>query len=75
MGSLSRAAHMGLTACFCCPASHLPAGVRGLGAVQRSRALLRRLRWQLAVPFVALVVSGRLLEAAKGALLNIMPPR
>jgi hypothetical protein len=49
--------------------------VRGLGAVQRSRALLRRLRWQLAVPFVALVVSGRLLEAAKGALLNIMPPR
>ena len=68
--------HTRLTSSLCPrPASHLPAGVRGLEAVQRSRALLRTLRWQLAIPFVALVVSGRLLEAAKAALLNVMPSR
>ena len=33
------------------------------------------LRWQLAVPFVGLVVAQRLVEALKGALLTSMPPR
>lgn len=51
------------------------AGVRGTAAMARSRALLRGLRWQLAVPFVGLVVAGRLLEGAKAALLSNLPPR
>ncbi|KAL4419119.1 hypothetical protein ABPG77_004511 [Micractinium sp. CCAP 211/92] len=50
-------------------------GVRGTAAMERSRALLRGLRWQLAVPFVGLVVAGRLLEGAKATLLSNMPPR
>lgn len=58
-----------------CAARGCPAGLRGMAAVKRSRALLRRLRWQLAVPFVGLVVAGRLLEGAKATLLSSMPPR
>lgn len=55
--------------------SPFPAGVRGLAAIKRSRALLRPLRWRLAVPFVGIVVALRLADAAKGYLLSNMPPR
>lgn len=51
------------------------AGSRGLSAMKRSRALLRPLRWQLAIPFAALLLAGRLLELGKAALLNAMPHR
>ena len=44
-------------------------------AVQRSRQLLRGVRWQLAAPFVGLLLGGRALEAAKGTLLGAMPAR
>ena len=44
-------------------------------AVKRSRALLRRLRWQLAVPFVGLLVAGRLVEGVKATLLSAVPSR
>ncbi|EFN58483.1 hypothetical protein CHLNCDRAFT_140505 [Chlorella variabilis] len=50
-------------------------GVSGMAAVDRSRALLRSIRWQLAIPFVGLVAARRLLEAAKSTLVNAMPPR
>lgn len=52
-----------------------PPGERGLAAIRRSRALVKPMRWQLAVPFVGLVVVQRLVEAGKGALLTAMPPR
>ena len=32
-------------------------------------------RWQLAVPFVGFVLGGRLVDAAKGYLLTLMPGR
>ena len=51
------------------------AGVSGLAAIKRSWALVRPLRWQLAGPFVGLVVAQRLLDAGKGWLLTSMPPR
>ena len=44
-------------------------------AAKRSRALLRGVRWQLAIPFVALLVGGRLLEAAKAYVLSSMSTR
>lgn len=44
-------------------------------AVQRSRQLLRSLRWQLAIPFVGLLLGGRALEFAKASLLSSMPAR
>ncbi|PSC74550.1 hypothetical protein C2E20_2088 [Micractinium conductrix] len=50
-------------------------GLSGMVAVKRSRALLRRLRWQLAVPFVGLVVAGRLVEGVKATLLSAVPSR
>lgn len=55
--------------------SAVRAGVSGMAAVDRSRALLRSIRWQLAIPFVGLVAARRLLEAAKSTLVNAMPPR
>ncbi len=53
--------------CTCC------AGLRGMAAVKRSQQLLKRIRWQLAVPFVGLVVAGRLLEGLKAAIIEAMP--
>ncbi|KAL4439735.1 hypothetical protein ABPG75_002736 [Micractinium tetrahymenae] len=50
-------------------------GGRGVAAMKRSRQMLRSLRWQLAVPFVGLVLAGRLLEGAKASLLNSLPSR
>lgn len=50
-------------------------GLSGTAAIKRSWQLLRTLRWQLAIPFVGLVVVGRLLEGLKATLLNAMPPR
>ena len=47
----------------------------GLAAIKRSWALVKPLRWQLAGPFVGLVVAQRLLDAGKGWLLTSMPPR
>lgn len=44
-------------------------------AMRRSQQLLRPLRWQVAIPFILLIAAGRLVEAAKGALLGGMPPR
>lgn len=66
--------------CQACTVSRVPfplycAGVRGMAAVKRSRHLLRPLRWQLAIPFVALLLTGRLLEAAKATLINALPAR
>ena len=49
--------------------------MRGLSAVKRSRALLHPLRWQLAVPFAALLLASRLLEVGKATLLSSMPQR
>lgn len=43
--------------------------------MKRSRQLLRGLRWQLAIPYVALLLAGRALEMGKVALLNAMPAR
>ncbi|KAI7840901.1 hypothetical protein COHA_005429 [Chlorella ohadii] len=50
-------------------------GLGGKPAVQRSRQLLRSLRWQLAIPFVGLLLGGRALEFAKASLLSSMPAR
>lgn len=50
-------------------------GVGGLRAIKRSAALMRRIRWRLAVPFVGITLALRLLDAAKGYLLAHMPPR
>lgn len=44
-------------------------------AVRRSRQLLRGVRWQLAAPFVGLLLGGRALELAKASLLSAMPAR
>lgn len=50
-------------------------GSQGVDAIKRSWGLLKKLKWQLAVPFVGMVVGSRLVEAAKGYLLTAMPPR
>ena len=50
------------------------AGAQGMAAIRRSWALVRPLRWHLAVPFVGLIVLQRLAEAAKGVLLTALPP-
>ena len=43
--------------------------------MQRSQQLLRGMRWQLALPFVGLLLGGRALEFAKASLLSSMPAR
>ncbi|PRW59526.1 SET DOMAIN GROUP 40 [Chlorella sorokiniana] len=50
-------------------------GLGGRQAAKRSRQLLRGLRWQLAIPFVGLLLGGRALEFAKASLLSAMPAR
>lgn len=56
------------------PAS-LIEGVSGWAAIQRSWRLVRPIRWQLAAPFVGVVVALRGLDAAKGFILTHVPPR
>lgn len=50
-------------------------GQRGWAAVVRSRALIKRIRWSLAVPFVITVVAQRLAQRGREWVLGRLPPR
>ena len=53
----------------------LETGKEGVAAVRRSQALLRRLRAPLLVPFVGLVVAGKVLQPLKAVALANLPAR
>lgn len=48
---------------------------QGLGAVWRSRELIKPVRWALAIPFVGLVVAQRALEIGKERAMAALPAR
>lgn len=48
---------------------------RGWDAIQQSRKLVWPIKWALAVPFLGLVVTQRLVESGKTAAMGLVPPR
>lgn len=50
-------------------------GSKGWKAIQRSRQLIKPLRWDLAIPFVGLVAGQRLLESLKDRIMATLPAR
>lgn len=50
-------------------------GRRGWDAVVRSRDLIKRIRWSLALPFVLTVVTQRLAQRGREWVLGALPPR
>ena len=50
-------------------------GTKGWEAIQRSRQLIKPLRWDLGIPFVGLVAGQRLLEALKERIMATLSAR
>lgn len=49
--------------------------VRGLRALQRSRELMKPIKWGASLPFVGIIVSQRLVEMAKEKIIQAIPQR